>query len=83
MNLSNYYNSRQLAVVKSRIKSALLVEGSVRAIISEGSLKITNDAGDWLYVTTIFNYNAVGIKSKNKLNDVLAHLLIECKSEIY
>lgn len=85
MNLDKYYTTHQLAVVKSRIKSALLVDGSVRAIVSDGRLQITNDKR----VTTNFNYSAVDYNnelvsySKTELNDVFTHLLIECKSEIY
>ena len=85
MKLSNYYTPHQLAVLKSRIKSALLVEGATRVIVSDGRLRITNDK----WVTTNFNYSAVDYNnelvsySTTELNEVFTHLLIECKSEIY
>jgi len=85
MNLNKYYKPHQLAVLKSRIKSALSVGGAVRAIVSDGRLQITND--NW--VTTNFNYSAVDSNnelepySKTELNEVFTYLLIECKSEIY
>lgn len=85
MNINKYYTPHQLVGLKSRIKSALLVEGATRAIVSDGRLRITNDK----WVTHSFNYSAVDSNnelvsySKTELNEVFTHLLIECKSEIY